>query len=293
MKMLPIARSTLSLRLFCAIAAVTSFSIPVVRAVVWDDFQSYTNFQKLASGFLPQADSDSRWGRFGAATADNPTARVSFGPNFETVGDYPLVWSLGNNGNLAYHFPTPTNLTTTPGFRIQLMVAYLPETNTTVLAVFQDTLGNIWQTTPAHAQPITTDFVWQTNSFVFSPEFMEQVEGSSPFDLTSVSNLRIRFQNPSGDPTPQHIYFFDLQSLPAKPVLGQLTFGPGNSVIIPFTCSDDAPAEEFVLETSSTLGPSAAWAADPAATVQSLGSGNYTAATVRSGNATQYFRLQR
>lgn len=293
MKILSIPRPTLSLRLACVIAAVTAFGIPAARAVVWDDFQSYTNFQKLASGFLPQADSDSRWGRFGAATADNPTARVSLGPNFETVGDYPLVWSLGNNGNLAYHFATPTNLTTTPGFSIQLMVAYLPETNTTVLAVFQDTLGNIWQTTSTHAQPITTDFVWQTNSFVFSPEFMEQVEGSSPFDLTSVSNLRIRFQNPSGDATPQHLYFFDLQSLPAKPVLGQLTFGSGNSVILPFTCSDDAPADEFVLETSSTLGPSAAWAADPAATVQSLGGGNYTAATVRSGNTTQYFRLQR
>lgn len=89
------------------------------------------------------------------------------------------------------------------------------------------------------------------------------------------------------------MYFFDLQSLPPKPVLGRLTFGAGNSVIIPFTCSDDPPADVFVLETSSTLGPSAAWSADTAATVQSLGGGNYTADTIRSGNATQYFRLQR
>lgn len=198
MKCSPITLPILSLRLLGAIAAVTLFSVPETRAVVWDDFQSYTNFQKLASGFLPQADSDSRWGRFGAATADNPTARVSFGPNFETVGDYPLLWSLGNNGNLAYHFPTPTNLTTTPGFSIQLMVAYLPPTNTTVLAVFEDASGNIWQTTPAYAQSIAAEFVWQTNRFVFSPEFMEQVVGSSPFDLTSIMNLRTLASGLSG-----------------------------------------------------------------------------------------------
>lgn len=293
MKISSTNHSTLSPRLLAAIAAGIFLLLPKARAVVWDDFQSYTNFQRLASGFPPQVDSNSRWGRFGAATADHPVAKVGFGPNFETVGDYPLVWSQGNNGNLAYHFPTSTNLTTTPGFSIRLMVDYLPETNTSVLAVFEDAAGNLWQTTPANAQPIAAEFVWQTNRFGFSPELMEQVAGSSPFDLTSVINLRIRFANASGDATPQHIYFFDLQSLPPKPVLGRLTFGAGNSVSIPFTCSDDPPANVFVLETSPTLGPSAVWVTDTGATVQGLGAGNYAAGTVRSGNATQYYRLQR
>ena len=285
--------SRLAVRWFATIVTATFLLMPEARAVVWDDFQSYTNFQKLASGFLPQVDSNSRWGRFGAGTADNPVAQVSFGPNFETVGDYPLLWSIGNNGNLAYHFLTPTNLTATPGFSIQLMVAYLSLTNTAVLAVFEDVVGNIWQTLPAYAQAITAEFVWQTNRFVFSPAFMEQVVGSSPFDLTSIKDLRIRFVNPSLDPTPQHIYFFDLQSLPPQPVVGRLTFGAGNSVSIPFTSSDNAPAEVFVLETSLTLGPSAVWGADPTATLQSLGGGTYTADTIRTGNGTQFYRLRR
>jgi hypothetical protein len=276
-----------------AVAAVTFLMVPEAGAIVWDDFQSYTNFQRLASGFPPQTDSNSGWGRFGAATADNPLARVSFGPNGATVGDYPLVWSLGNNGNLVYHFVTPTNLTATPGFSLQLMVTYLPESTTSVLAVFEDRNGNIWQTTPAYAQPLTPDFVWQTFRFVFSPEFMGRQGGSTPFELTAVTNLRIRFQNAAGDTAAQHIYFFDLQSLPPQPVLGRLTFGAGDSVSLPFTSSDAALADVFVLETSSTLEPSALWLKDVAATLQSLGSGAYTADTIRSGNTTQFYRLRR
>ena len=146
---------------------------------------------------------------------------------------------------------------------------------------------------PAYAQTITAEFVWQTNRFVFSPAFMEQVQGSSPFDLTSIKDLRIRFVNTSLDPTPQHIYFFDLHSLPPQPVVGRLTFGAGNAVSISFSSSNDAPAEVFALETSPTLGSSAVWATDPGATLQSLGGGAYTADTIRSGNATQYYRLRR
>jgi hypothetical protein len=276
-----------------AMAAVTFLLTPATRAVVWDDFQSYASFQVLANGYLPQTGSDSRWGRFGAGTADNPVAKVAIGPLGETAGDYPLLWSIGNNGNLVYHFPTPTNLTATPGFSIALMASYAPPTNTTILAVFEDANGNIWQSIPSVAQSISEAFVWQTNRFVFRPQFMEREAGTTPFDLTSILNLRIRFQNASGDTTAQHIYFFDLESLPPQPVLGQLTFGAGNAVTVPFTSSDDAPADVFVLETSSTVGALAVWVADAGATIQSLGGGTYRADTVRSGNAMQYYRVRR
>ncbi len=276
-----------------AVAAATFLAVPQTRAIVWDDFQSYTAYQVLANGFQPQSGSISRWGRFGLATADNPVAMVGFGPLGETVGNYPLLWSLGNNGNLAYHFPTATNLTATPGFSIQLMVAYLPPTNTSILAVFEDSAGNIWQTTPTNAQFFGAENVWQTNVFVFSPQFMEQVAGSSPFSLTSIINLRIRFVNPSGDTTSQHVYFFDLESLPPQPVLGQLTLGAGNAVTIKFTTGDDVPADTFTLETSPTLGGSAVWGTDSGATIQSLGGGAYQATTTRSGNATQFYRVKR
>jgi len=265
---------------------------PRSPAAVWDDFQSYAQFEKLAGGYLPQEGSASRWGRFGAATADNPVAMGGFGPAGETVGDYPLVWSLGNNGNLVYHFPTPTNLTATPGFSIQLMSPYEAPTNTSILAVFQDASGTIWQTTPANAQYLQTEYVWQTNQFLFSPALMERVDGAGSFDLSSISNIRIRFVNQTGEAISQHIYFFDFRSLPALTVLQTPVLGPGSSITISFS-AEEGPAEAFVLESRTSLTGAGDWAPDTSATIQSLGDGKFQAVTTRGTAPAQFYRIKR
>ncbi len=268
--------------------AVTFGPCLSARAVMWDDFQSYPEALQLTSGF--SAGPNSPWGRFGAATADNLIAEY-IGVGGSMGGDYPVLWSIGNNGNLVYHFPVATNLSATPGFRVQLRVDAATPVPTRVVGVFEEANGNIWGTIAA-LKPVLTNDTFQAFTFHFTPAETELLAAgtSTNYSLADVIDIRIRFENAGGYGT-NHIYIDNFESLPPPPVITGLTRGPADAVQIMFTCSEGV-ASDFVLESATAVGPAAIWGADPNAIIQGLDATTFQLDTT-SSDATQFYRLSR
>ncbi|MCX6927239.1 MAG: hypothetical protein NT154_29155 [Verrucomicrobia bacterium] len=258
------------------------------RALIWDDFSTYPNGLQLTQGYL--AGPNSPWGRFGAATADNLVAGY-IGVGGSMGGDYPVLWSLGNNGNLVYHFPAATNLSAAPGFRVQLRVDVPTPVPTSIVGLFEEANGNIWGTIPA-LKPVLTNDSFQAFTFHFTPAETELlVAGSGPdFSLADVMNIRIRFEN-SGASGANHIYIDNFESLPPPPVITRLTRGPADAVQVTFTCPDSV-ASDFVLERATALGPITLWEPDPNAVIQGIDATTFQADTTSPATA-QYFRISR
>jgi hypothetical protein len=180
--------------------------------VVWDGFQSYTNGQVLATNTAAMGDGSSPWGRFGVAVGGNPTARTGFGPYLDIACDFPLGWSAtASNATLICNFSSATNLIALPGFSVRLMTTALtPVTNTLLYAEFQDSTATIWRST--FGQPIAAANIWQTFTFKFASSVMTRVSGSSPFDISGVTQVRLRFVNTSLASSTQHIYVYNFGS---------------------------------------------------------------------------------
>ena len=192
------------------------------HAVVWDGFQSYSDSQVLATNAtILMGDSSSRWTRVGNASS-NPQARSNYGPYGDTVCRFSPTWNPGAGNEwaiMAYNFQGPQDLTATPGMSVKLMTTSLPPTNTLVQAEFVDAGGNIWQTKAGGAQALSSADSWRTVTFAFDPWAMDEVVGTDAFDLTAITQVRIRFSNSSGDSSSQDIYIDDFQSF--TPVFSQ------------------------------------------------------------------------
>jgi hypothetical protein len=254
---------------------------------MWDDFSSYPYGIPLTQGFA--AGPNSPWGRFGAATADNMIADF-VGVDGSMGGDYPVLWSIGNNGNLVYHFPTVTNLTIPAGFRVQLRIDAATPVPTYVVGVFEEANGNIWGTIPA-LKPVLTNTDYQTFDFQFTPAQTEELVAATTnaFSLADVIDIRVRFENSGGYGT-NHIYIDNFQSLPLPPLITGITATPGGAVAISFTCPEgDAP--DFGIDQAAAVGPAALWTPDTNASVQDTGPGTFEADTLASGQA-QFYRVR-
>jgi hypothetical protein len=205
----------------------------------YDNFESYTNGEILGTAFAPTV-TGSPWGRFGAATSGNPTASAGEGVGGSIGAHYVLDWSLGNNGNLVFWFPSPTNLVSMPGISIALFVSNQVSTvsNTTVAVGFEQSDGTIWQTS-ATLTPVLTNTGYQIFTFTLqsSDMFVSQSgSGSNPFDLTQVLDLRIRFVNGGGTGV-QHIALDNFQATSGGSTwnqsAGNFTLGEvGNATVV-------------------------------------------------------------
>ncbi len=188
------------LRLGIAIAALLLFG-KVHTVAGYDDFEFYTNGQVLATA-SSNVVAGSWWGRFGAATANSLTAVTNAGVNGSVAGLYPVNWVGGNNGNLLFAFDSPLNLSSAPGVMISLRIDTAVLSNTAVKAAFEEPDGTIWQSSMGQ---VLTNTSYATFVFNLASNLMTQVNGSSAFNLTSVKDLRIRFEN-SGATGSQQIY---------------------------------------------------------------------------------------
>ena len=192
--------------------------ISSTQAGVYDDFQSYTNTQVLATA-TSNTVAGSPWGRFGLATSVNPTAFTNQGVAGSVAGRYTLGWGLGPNASLVFWFPSPTNLVFAPGIRIDLRVTntVVGLSNTVVKAGFEEPDGTIWQTTLS-LSPVLTNAVYQTFTLNLIQSEMERTAGTGAFDLSSVRDLRIRFENAGGTGT-QQIFLDNFQAIPEPSTL--------------------------------------------------------------------------
>ncbi len=255
---------------------------------MWDNFESYPEALQLTQGYLPGPNSP--WGRFGVATADNLIAEY-IGVGGSMGGDYPVLWSLGNNGNLVYHFPTVTDLSVPAGFRVQLRIDAATPVPTQVVGVFEEANGNIWGTIPA-LKPVLTNTTFQMFTFHFTPAQMEELVAvtTNAFSLADVIDIRIRFEN-SGAYGTNHIYIDNFESLPLAPVITGITRGPGDAVQVTFTCQD-AVASDFVLERTTALSSTTLWEPDPNAVIQGIDATTFQADTT-TPDAAQFYRVSR
>jgi hypothetical protein len=163
-------------------------------ALGYDDFESYTNGQVLATA-TSNTVSGSRWGRFGAATIDVVTAYTNQGVAGTVGAQYPLNWALGNNGNMEFWFDAPLDLTAAPGLTVSLHIDTAVLSNTTVKAAFEEPDGTIWQSTTGQLLS-NTNYV--NFLFPFISSAMTRSTGSSAFSLTAIKDLRLRFENAGG-----------------------------------------------------------------------------------------------
>jgi hypothetical protein len=166
---------------------------------LYDNFESYTNGEVIATGSTPVV-SGSPWGRFGAATADNPVVFSGIGVGGSQGAQYPLDWSLGNNGQLVYYFSTtPTNLQSTVAISVALAVSNVTGlvSNTVVEVAVAETNGAVYETTASFAQ-LLTNTAYQTFTLALNASEMVNQGTSGPFDLTQVQDVRLRFYNAGG-----------------------------------------------------------------------------------------------
>ena len=178
--------------------AVFCFGL-ATTAVAYDDFESYTNGQVLATT-TSNVVAGSQWGRFGAATASNPTAVTNAGVNGSVAAAYPLNWSLGNNGNLEFWFYDTLALTSAPGVSVSLHIDTQVLSNTVVEAAFEETNGTVWQTTIGQ---VLTNTTYMNFVFDFTSNAMTQASGTGTFSLNAIRDLRLRFVNNGGTGTQQ------------------------------------------------------------------------------------------
>ncbi len=89
-------------------------------------------------------------------------------------------------------------------------------------------------------------------------------------------------------------------TVPVTVVISSVTVGTGNAVTINFTSNDNASPSAFTLQTSPTLGASASWTTDPAASIslitaadppKGIDTATYQAVTTGTGGPTQFYRI--
>jgi hypothetical protein len=200
-----------------AVLVLTSVLSPTGHANAYDDFESYTNTQVLATA-TSNTVVGSAWGRFGAATSVNPTAFTNQGVAGSTAMRYTLNWGLGNNGNLVFWFDFPVDLTSAPGVSMDLRVNALVLSNTTARAAFENPDGTVWTTLLTLAPVLGTNY--QTYTFGFVEADMSRTSGSGSFDLSSVRTVRIRFDNFGGAGSgSQQVFLDNFQAIPEPSTL--------------------------------------------------------------------------
>ncbi len=182
-------------------------------ATVYDNFESYTNNQVLATN-VSNSVTGSPWGLFGAAVADHFVALSGEGVAASVAGELPVDWSLGNNANLEFFFPAPANLGAAPGITVSLRISNTVAlvSNTIVKVAFEEPDSTIYQTLTALA-PVVTNTGYQTFTFNLTTSDMELVQGASAFNLANVMDLRFRFEN-AGPSGAQRIFLDNYQSVP-------------------------------------------------------------------------------
>jgi hypothetical protein len=80
-------------------------------------------------------------------------------------------------------------------------------------------------------------------------------------------------------------------AVPVEVTITNITTGPGNTVTMDFTSTDNAPASTFKLETSANLGSAASWVLDTGAVISSNSAGKYQAVTTATGGPAQFYRI--
>jgi hypothetical protein len=138
-------------------------------------------------------------------------------------------------------------------------------------------------------------------------EFVSAIDGQTHFGYMDVQVNT--FKNSGGFIDVKSVTINDVyyNATPNAPItvpievnVTSITVGAGNAVTINFTSNDSSPASNFTLETSPTLGPSANWTADPAASISvtttaipknGLNLTTYQAVTTATGGAAQFYRL--
>ena len=190
-------------------------------ATTYDNFESYSDGEVLASGLASNV-TGSPWGEFGVGIANNFTALAGEGVGGSIAGQLVADWSLGNNANIVFWFPSSVSLVGSPGISVSLFVsnsAVIGVSNTIVKVAFEEGDGStVWQTT-ASAAPVLTNGTYQTFTLPLSSATMELANGAAAFSLTNVINLRIRFENAScgagcTSSIPQQIFVDNFQSVP-------------------------------------------------------------------------------
>jgi hypothetical protein len=220
----------LGLGVISVAVVLLGLSVTSQAQLVFDNFDSYTNNQILATATLNVVPG-SPWGRFGGATADSPIAKTGTGVGGSVAMDFPLNYAGGNNAQLVYYFSSvPSNLTSATALSIDMKVSTALTSNTFVEIAEEQTNSAIWQTTLAFSQ-VLTNTAYQTFTLALSAAQMSRVGGSGAFDLTQVKDLRIRFQNNDGGS--QQIYVDNFEAIPEPSTLGLigLSLGIGAFVI--------------------------------------------------------------
>lgn len=216
----------LGLRVMSVAIVLLGLGVASQAQLVLDNFQEYTNNQLLANATADDV-SGSPWGRFGAATDDNPVAKAGVGESGGIAMDYVLGYSAGNNGNLLY-YPTTPNLSAYTALDMDLCVSNISGTftsNTLVEAVVEETnsADTIYQTLFANAE-VLTNTSYRTFSFALNSTAMGLANGSGPLDLTQVKDVRFRFVNGDGSGV-QAVYADNLEVVPEPSTIALLGLG--------------------------------------------------------------------
>ena len=191
--------------------AVVHISSPA--PFLFEDFESYTNGQILAT-VTSNTVAGSPWGRFGNATAVNPTAFTNQGVSSSTAMRFTMNWT-GTNTTLVYWFPSPTNLAFTTGLMLDLRVDTQALSNTIVKIGFEKSDATTTWVTKTAAAPILTNIAFQTYVLNLNSTEMERTAGAGSFDLSAVRTLRIRFENP-GLTNSQQVFIDNFQGVPGS-----------------------------------------------------------------------------
>jgi hypothetical protein len=207
-----------------AVAAVLLRLSVASYAQMYDNFESYTNNQLLATA-TAATQTGSPWGRFGGATAANPIALTNAGVGASVGMDYALNYSGGNNASLEFHFPATSNLTSVTALSVDLRVSTALLSNTIVEVAEEQANGPIYQSLTTLAQ-VLTNTTFQTFTLDLNSAEMANQGTAGAFDLSQVIDLRIRFQNVASGGS-QHIYVDNFQavSVPEPSTLALMVSG--------------------------------------------------------------------
>ena len=179
-------------------AIFISFVVSSLSAqLVIEDFESYFDSGSLKADVFT----------FGsAAQAGKPSLAMGLGENYTNAACFNLTWETGNNANLCFInlSPNTKNLSGYAEITAHVFLEDYPtadglgETSTaTVMKLALEGIdGSIWQTRTVKAERLPVDSAYKAR-FRLSPADMERVEGTGSFQntLSSVKNIRVRFEN--------------------------------------------------------------------------------------------------
>ena len=137
-------------------------------------------------------------------------------------------------------------------------------------------------------------------------EFTGSVDGQTHFGYMDV---QVNTSKTNGIPQIDSVVIKDVYynatanagiSVPTSVIVSSIQLGAGGAVTINFTSNDNSQAGTFTLQSSPTLGASAVWTPDPAATINLITSANpaggidqasYQAVTTTTGGGSKFYRL--